>query len=129
MSAPQKKVAVAYLVERRQCSQRRACRLTGLSRATARYAARLVPADEAVVVERLHKFAKKRRRRGYRLAHRELRREGWCINHKRIHRLWKREGLSVSPRRKRNETCGIFSSATSTCYGRAPGPCVVRGLS
>ena len=57
--------------------------------------------DEGVLVERLHKFAKRRRRRGYRLAHRELRRDGFRVNHKRVYRLWKREGLKVPPRRSR----------------------------
>jgi len=52
-------------------------------------------------VERLKEIAQKKRRRGYRLAHRELRRSGLVVNHKRVHRLWKREGLSVPPRKNR----------------------------
>jgi putative transposase len=58
-------------------------------------------------VERLHTFAKKRRRRGYRLAYRELRRDGFGVNHKRVHRLWKREGLSVPPRRSPKRVRGV----------------------
>jgi transposase InsO family protein len=57
--------------------------------------------DEAALVERLKEIARKKRRRGYRLAHRELRRQGWLINHKRVWRLWKREGLLVPPRKSR----------------------------
>jgi transposase InsO family protein len=57
--------------------------------------------DEPDLVERLKEFARKRRRRGYRLAHRELRRAGVLVNHKRIYRLWRREGLAVPPRRSR----------------------------
>ena len=75
MSAPQKKAAVRYLTGRRGCSQRRACCLVGLSRSTARYQAR-PRADEAQLVERLKEFARKRRRRGYRLAHQDLQRIG-----------------------------------------------------
>jgi transposase InsO family protein len=52
-------------------------------------------------VERLKEFARKRRRRGYRLAHQELRRQGVPINHKRVYRLWHQAGLSVPPRRSR----------------------------
>jgi transposase InsO family protein len=52
-------------------------------------------------VERLTEFARKRRRRGYRLAHQELRRAGVLVNHKRVYRLWRREGLSVPARRSR----------------------------
>jgi transposase InsO family protein len=55
--------------------------------------------DEAALVERLKEITRKKRRRGYRLAHRELRRHGWSINYKRVWRLWKREGLSVPPRK------------------------------
>jgi transposase InsO family protein len=62
--------------------------------------------DEAALVERLKEIANKKRRRGYRLAHRELRRCGMVVNHKRVHRLWKREGLSVPPRRSRKRVRG-----------------------
>jgi transposase InsO family protein len=65
----------------KKCSQGQACRFLGLSRSTARYPARPVRADEALLVERLQQFAKKRRRRGYRLAHRELRHSGVVVNH------------------------------------------------
>jgi transposase InsO family protein len=82
------------------CSQRRACRFVGLSRSSARYQAR-PKSDEADLVERLKGFARTRRRRGYRLAHRELRRSGMVVNHKRIYRLWEREGLTVPARRCR----------------------------
>ena len=100
MSAPQKKAAVRHLVKEQMCSQRQACRFLGLSRSTARYRVRC-RADEADLVERLQEFARKRRRRGYRLAHRQLRREGVVVNHKRVYRLWRREGLAVPPRRCR----------------------------
>lgn len=51
-------------------------------------------------MERLHTFAKhpRKRRRGYRLAHAEIKREyarqGKSINHKRVHRLWREVGTS-----------------------------------
>jgi putative transposase len=92
VSAPQKKAAVGHLVEAQKCSQRLACRFMGLSRSSARYQRR-VQGDETELVERLKRFARKRRRRGYRLAHQELRRDGIAINHKRVHRLWKGVGL------------------------------------
>jgi len=98
VSAPQKKRAVRHLVLSKKCSERQACRFVGLSRSTARYAKRS-KADEAELVERLKEFARKRHRRGYRLAHQELRRAGLRINHKRVHRLWCKEGLSVPSRR------------------------------
>jgi len=105
VSAPQKKAVVEHLVEGHKCSQRQACRFVGLSRSTARYPMRRA-ADESLLVERLHKFSVKRRRRGYRLAHRELRRDGFVVNHKRVYRLWKEQGLSVRPRRSRKRIRG-----------------------
>jgi transposase InsO family protein len=82
------------------CSQRQACRFVNLSRSTARYQQR--PREgETDLVERLKEMARKRRRRGYRLVHKELRGAGVLVNHKRVYRLWRREGLSVPPRRTR----------------------------
>ena len=60
----------------------------------------------------LHEFAKhpRKRRRGYRLAHQELKKKwamtGKKINAKRVHRLWRREGLSVPPRRRKRRIRG-----------------------
>jgi transposase InsO family protein len=105
VSAPQKKAAARHLIGKGMCSQRQACRFVGLSRSTARYRSR-PRADEAQLVERLKEFARKRRRRGYRLAHRELRRAGMLVNHKRVYRLWRREGLSVPLRRSRKRVRG-----------------------
>jgi len=64
-------------------------------------------ADEQEIMERLTAFAKhpRKRRRGYRLAHAELRRDlvkaGKKINHKRVYRLWRQAGLCVPARRRR----------------------------
>jgi putative transposase len=114
VSAPQKKAAVEHLVQSKKCSQRQACRFISLSRSTACYTARPVQADEALLVERLQQFAKRRRRRGYRLAHRELRRSGMVINHKRVHRLWRREKLSVPPRRSHKRIRGVAPARSVT---------------
>jgi putative transposase len=56
--------------------------------------------DEAVLVEHLQQFSRRRRRRGYRLVHQELCRKGWRINHKHVYRLWKEHKLNVKPRRR-----------------------------
>lgn len=84
----------------RGLSQRRACGLCELPRSSCRYEQRPRPIDEAVLVEHLQQFARRRRRRGYRLAHQELCRSGWRINHKRVYRLWKEHKLNVKPRRR-----------------------------
>ena len=117
MSASQKKAAAEHLVQSQKCSQRQACCFIGLARSTARYRERPVRADEALLVERLKQFARKRRRRGYRLAHRELRHSGVIVNHKRVHRLWRREGLSVPARRSRKRIRGVAPARPVTAAG------------
>jgi putative transposase len=98
-------VAAQHLVEAGRCSQRQACRFLNLSRSGVRYQ-EVTREGEVALVEQLQTFAKKRCRRSYRLAHQELRRGGMVINHKRVHRLWRREGLSVPPRRKHKRIRG-----------------------
>jgi len=78
-------------------SERRACHVLGQVRRTQRYRPK-VPDDEAVLVRRMTELATKYGRYGYRRITALLRREGWHVNHKRIERLWRREGLKVPQR-------------------------------
>ncbi len=64
-------------------SQRRACRLTGLSLSTCRYEAHR-PAADAHLSGRITELALERRRFGYRRIWQLLRREGLHVNHKRV---------------------------------------------
>jgi putative transposase len=68
-------------------SQRRACRLTGLSLSTCRYEAHR-PAADAHLSGRITELALERRRFGYRRIWQLLRREGLHVNHKRVYRLY-----------------------------------------
>lgn len=82
-------------------SERRACRLVGLSRTVLHYLPAQRP-DNARIQERLVELAEARRRFGYRRLHALLRREGIDANHKRVHRLYREAGLAVRRRRKRH---------------------------
>ena len=77
-------------------SERRACRLVGLWRSTYRRT-RQRPA-ESPLRDRLRTLAGEWPRFGYRRLHVLLRREGWTVNHKRVHRLSQVEGLAVRRR-------------------------------
>lgn len=79
-------------------SERRTCRVLGQSRSTQRHE-RQVPDDEPRLVARIVALASKFGRYGYRRITALLRGEGWLVNHKRVQRLWKREGLRV-PRKQ-----------------------------
>jgi len=97
--------AVKYLVEQRRSSQRRACVVVGLARSLAGYIARR-RRDEAELIKKIHKLAIRNSRYGYRRITVLLRREGWRINRKRVHRIWKSEGLGLPRRRPRRRRTG-----------------------
>ena len=90
-----------YLVTGFKASERRACGVLGVSRSSMRYKSR---ADAQIPLRiRLKDLAAARVRWGYRRLHVLLRREGWRVNHKRVYRLYKQEGLELRmrPRRKK----------------------------
>ena len=84
-------------------SERFACRVTGQHRATQRRPpVSTTPADpDAALRAWLRAFARDHPRRGFRPAYHDARGEGWHVNHKRIQRLWREEGLRVPQRRRR----------------------------
>jgi putative transposase len=56
---------------------------------------------DAALREWLRAWAKDHPRRGFRPAYHDARAEGWNVNHKKLQRLWREEGLRVSQRRRR----------------------------
>jgi transposase InsO family protein len=65
---------------------------------------RRVAADEPPLVRRIVQLASDYGRYGYRRVTALLRGEGWLVNHKRVERLWRQEGLRVpqkQPKRRR----------------------------
>ena len=83
-------------------SERRACRVLGCCRMTARY--QTVRVDDVVLREGMKAMAHKRRRFGYRRLHVLLRREGHLVNHKKLFRLYREEKLTVRRRGGRKST-------------------------
>jgi Transposase and inactivated derivatives len=78
-------------------SIQRSVRLLGTSRSGYYYKAKKAEADKEVK-ERLETLSKERIRFGYRRLHILLRREGYKINHKKTHRLYKEAGLALRTR-------------------------------
>ncbi|WP_242120327.1 IS3 family transposase [Sphingomonas lacusdianchii] len=92
---------VGYLQANYQVSERRACGAFPINRSTQRYQSRRL--DQAGLKMRIKELAATRVRYGYRRIHVLLRREGWEINHKRTHRLYRELGLQLrnkTPKRK-----------------------------
>jgi putative transposase len=70
-----------------------------LARSTGFY--RSVKRDDPALRMRLRELAAARPRFGYRRLYILLRREGWRINHKKVHRVYREEGLYVRTKRRR----------------------------
>lgn len=83
--------------ERWGISERRVCRALGHPRSTQRYQPR-PPDDEPALTRDLVALASQYGRYGYRRITALLQRDGWRVNHKRVERIWRREGLKVPAR-------------------------------
>jgi putative transposase len=95
----QKRAVVRYFRTGFRVSERRACRLVGVARSSYRY--RSQAADQTALRLRLRDLAATRVRYGYRRLHVLLRREGWRVNHKRVYRLYREEGLGIRVKRRK----------------------------
>ena len=105
---------MAQACERLGVSERRACRVLGQARSTQRHGLR-VPDDEPRLVARIIELAKEYGRYGYRRITALLRGEGWKVNHKRVERIWRREGLKVP---KKQPKRGRLWLADGSCIRR-----------
>jgi len=86
-------------------SERRVCRVLEQSRSTQRYIAIPREGDERLV-RRMHELVRAHPRRGYRMMWGMLRLEGWRVNRKRVHRLWRREGFRVPAKQHKRTRLG-----------------------
>ena len=100
-------------------SERRACQVIGQSRSSQRYQPR-VKDDEGRLVKRIVELAREFPRYGYRMITRLLRQEGWTVNFKRIYRLWKREGLKVSMKKRKKRRLGSIDGGITRRQAERP---------
>lgn len=111
VSPARKREAVVHVRHRLGVSERRACRNLKIARSTFRYSARKPEAD-AQLIKAMRKITRKEPRAGYRTVTRYLQREGWPINVKRVHRLWKQEGLKIPSRTRKKRRFGSASQGS-----------------
>ena len=78
--------------------------MTVLARSTFRY--RPVEPDDEPLRARIREIAMSRVRYGFWRTYVLLRREGWLVNHKRVYRLYKLEGLNLRSKRPRRSRAG-----------------------
>ncbi len=97
--------AVGFLGQEFKFSQRRACRVLGQARSSCRYVPRRTTVQ--ALLDDLLGLAVKRPRFGYRRLHLMLRRQGWRVNHKRVYRIYRAEGLAVRRRKRKRLAAGL----------------------
>jgi putative transposase len=88
------------LQETLRTSERRACGVIGQSRTTQRRALK-VKDDEEALRAAIVTLAAQYGRYGYRRITALLRRDAWHVNHKRVERMWRQEGLKVPQKQPR----------------------------
>lgn len=103
------------LQDKHGVSERKACRVVGQSRTSQRRTPRDVGDKERSLRARLRELAKNHPRYGYRRIAALLRPEGYAVNLKRIHRIWKEEGLQVPQKRRSWKKKG---SAANSCTAK-----------
>ena len=71
------------------------------------------------LLERMIALSRENPRYGYRRVWALLRREGWPVNKKRVHRLWRKEGLKVPDKqRKRRRLSILLGTSENSCTRR-----------
>src|SRR5215210_5160031 len=95
LSPTRRRAAVEHVRRHLGVSERRACEAIGQPRSTQRYVGRPKAEWDRRLVERMVVLSREKPRYGHRRVWALLRREGWLVNKKRVHRLWREEGLKV----------------------------------
>jgi len=85
--------------------ERRACRALGVPRSSQRYIGVGREPEEELLL-RIRALARENPRYGYRRIRALLKREGWSVKLKRVHRLWRREGLKVPQIQRKRRRLG-----------------------
>ena len=103
LSPTRRRRCVEHVKEIFDVSERRTCKVLTQPRSTQRYEP-MPPEDEQLLTDGIVELASRYGRYGYRRITALLRHRGWSVNHKRVERIWRREGLKVpskQPRRAR----------------------------
>ena len=80
----------------------------------------LVRDDQQALTNDIVGLATRFGRYGYRRITAMLRRSGWVVNHKRVERIWRREGLKVPARQARQARRGRLWLNDGSCVRMRP---------
>jgi putative transposase len=104
------------VVEKLGVSERSACRALSQPRSTQRYKLQQRNGDKELRA-RIRELALRHPRYGYRRIRVLLEREGWRVNQKRVHRLWRSEGLKVQKKQLKRGRI-MDGSSDNACHRR-----------
>ncbi len=90
-----------HLIQNFGISVRRACKLAQIARSTFLYSKK--PNDDHVILEAIKKIISKNSKYGCEMIHLKLRQQGMLINHKRIARIYREQGLQLIARKRRRK--------------------------
>jgi transposase InsO family protein len=117
MTAPRRRVIVKELREGFHVSQRRVSRALDLARSSLRYAP-VVRDEQAALARRIEELAGAHPRFGYRRIWALLDREGWTVNRKAVHRIYRELGLKVAQPRANPKPRRAHGQDQNACHLR-----------
>jgi transposase InsO family protein len=94
LSLSRRRKVILKVQDKLDVSQRRACKVLGQPRKAQRVIPNITD-EEARLVARIVELATQYGRYGYRRITAMLKQDGWQVNHKRVERIWRQEGLKV----------------------------------
>ena len=103
------KAAVKYVIETHKVTERRACRVLKVNRTAYRYVPVKLPDEDDIrcaVIDVACNYG----RVGYRMATNMLRNKGIKINHKRVERIWREEGLKLPKKQTKKRRLWLTDS-------------------
>ena len=106
-----------HVWQRLGVSERKECRVLGQARSTQRRIPKRRE-DEEALRQDVVKVARRFGRYGYQMVTGMLRTEGWAVNHKRVERIWRQEGLKVPSKQPKRGRLWLTTAPVSDC-----GPC------
>lgn len=112
LTVEQLRQVVVHTRQKLGTSERRTCRVVGVARSTLQY--RPNPKDDDALRLALIRLAKKYGRYGYRKISELLQAEGWQLNHKKVERLWREEGLQLPERHEASESVSTTTMPRSS---------------
>lgn len=110
VSPEHKRRGVSLVLEKGLCSLRRACRYLDLSRSSFFYKAKGCEDYERQLVERIGEISIAEPTYGFRFVTRELQKEGWRVNRKKVQRIRRAEGLCAHQFKRKESRRGVSTS-------------------